>query len=163
MHSTNIAFRINMGVLGYCHEKMSQHNLGTDEALQHYEELKRHMCDILPTPDDLDHLKDAAHIKGISLKTLQLSTFGLYNIQFTVTIQHDVPLRPKTIREITEIIFECGANSPITLDEFPNYFLYPYESSRVVDDHEIVVGRDEVVGQDEDHHNDLSYSNDNSL
>lgn len=129
MHSTNVAFRINMGVLGYCHEKMSQHNLGTDEALQHYEELKRHMSDILPRPDDLGHLKDAAHIKGISLKTLQVSTFGLYNIQFTVTIQHDVPLRPKTIREITEIIFESGANSPITIDEFPNYFLYPYESS----------------------------------
>jgi hypothetical protein len=139
-----------MGVLGYCHEKMSQHNLGTHEALQHYEELKRHMGDILPTPDDLGHLKDAAHIKSISLKTLQVSTFGLYNIQFTVTIQHDVPLRPKTIREITEIIFESGANSPITIDEFPNYFLYPYESS------EVVVSQDELVGQGEG-------CNDNSL
>ena len=147
MHSTNIALRINMGVLGYCHEKMSQDNLGTDEALQHYEELKRHMCDILPTPDDLDHLKDAAHIKCISLKTLQLSTFGLYNIQFTVTIQHDVPLRPKSIREITEIIFEHGANSPITFDEFHNNFLYPYESNHMVEDGEVVAGQ--AAGQDE--------------
>ena len=149
MHSTNVAFRINMGMLD-CYHGLSQENLGTEQALQHYEELKIHIGDILPTPDDLDHLKDAAHIKGISLKTLQMSTFGLYNIQFTVTIQHDATLRPKTIREITEIIFESGANSPITIDEFPNYFLYPYESSQVV------VGHDEVVGQDEG-------CNDNSL
>ena len=94
------------------------------------------MGDILPTPDDLDHLDDAPHIIRASLKNLEIGKvdefgFGLYNIQFIVTIQHDVPVQPKTIREIAEIIFDHGANSPITFDELPNYFLYPYESIQI--------------------------------
>ena len=93
--------------------------------------MKSHISDILPTLDDLDHLDDADHIKGVSLKHLEIGNFELYNIQFTMTIQHDVPLGSKTIQEITEIMFEHGANSPITFDELPNYFLYPYESRRM--------------------------------
>ena len=148
MHSTDVTFRINMGMLGNFHDGLPGDRLEIEEALQNIEELKGHMSDILPTPDDLDHLDDGAHIKGVSLKNLHLCTFGLYNIQFTVTIQHDVPLQPQTIQEVTEIIFEHGANSPITFDETPNYFLYPYESesTRIVGDNEIVVGScDECV------------------
>ena len=144
MYSTDVTFRINMGILGDFHEGLpgDRLRLENSEVLENFEELKTHICDILPSPDDLDHLDDGAHIKEVSLKTLQLCTFGLYNIQFTVTIQHDVPLKPQTIREIAEIIFEHGANSPITFDETPNYFLYPYESEirRIVGDDEIVVG-----------------------
>ena len=142
MHSTDVTFRINMGILGDFHEGLPGDRLEKDEVLKDFDYLKTHMGDILPTPDDLDHLDDGAHIKGVSLKTLQLCTFGFYNIQFVVTIQHDVPLRPKSIREITEIIFDHGANSPITFDETPNYFLYPYESesTRIVGDDDIVVG-----------------------
>lgn len=107
--------------------------LGMDEAQQNFEELEKHMGDILPTLDDVDDLDDAEHIKGITLKTLEIGTFGgAYNIQFTVTIQHDVPLsllQPTTIQDITDVIYEHGANSPITFEEVPNYFLYPYESS----------------------------------
>jgi hypothetical protein len=125
MHSTDVTFRINMGF----HEAL----LGMDEAQQNFEELEKHMGDILPTLDDVDDLDDAEHIKGITLKTLQIGTFGgAYNIQFTVTIQHDVPLsllQPTTIQDITDVIYEHGANSPITFEEVPNYFLYPYESS----------------------------------
>jgi hypothetical protein len=131
-----------MGMLGNFHDGLPGDRLEIHEAQQNFEDLKGHMSDILPTPDDLDHLDDGAHIKGVSLKTLQLCTFGFYNIQFTVTIQHDVPLQPQTIQEVTEIIFDHGANSPITFDETPNYFLYPYEceSTRIVGDNEIVVG-----------------------
>jgi hypothetical protein len=125
MHSTDVTFRINMGF----HEAL----LGMDEAQQNFEELEKHMGDILPTLDDVDDLDDAEHIKGITLKTLEIGTFGgAYNIQFTVTIQHDVPLsllQPTTIQDITDVIYEHGANSPITFEEVPNYFLYPYESS----------------------------------
>ena len=142
MHSTDVTFRINMGILRDFHDGLPGNRLENDEVQQNFEELKRHIGDILPTPDDLNHLDDGAHIKGVSLKTLQLRTFGFYNVQFIVTIQHNVPLRPKSIREITEIIFEHGANSPITFDETPNYFLYPYESesTRIVGDDEIVAG-----------------------
>lgn len=146
MNSTNVTMRINMGMLGGLEDGGI---LLADEAETHFEELKNHISDILPTLDDLDHLKDAAHIKGVSLKNLEIGYFagGLYNIQFTVTIQHDVLLRPKSIREITEIIFEHGANSPITFDEFPNNFLYPYESNHMVEDGEVVAGQ--AAGQDE--------------
>jgi hypothetical protein len=125
-----------MGILGYFHEGLPGDRLEKDKILKNFNYLKTHMCDILPTPGDLDHLDDAAHIKRVSLKNLQLCTSGFYNIQFVVTIQHNVPLRPKSIREITEIIFDHGANSPITFDETPNYFLYPYESesTRIVGD-----------------------------
>lgn len=144
MHSTDVTFRINMGMLGDFHEGLpgDRLRLENSEVLENFEELKIHICDILPSPDDLDHLDDGAHIKEVSFKTLQLCTFGLYNIQFTVTIQHDVPLKHQTIREIAEIIFEHGANSPITFDETPNYFLYPYESEirRIVGDDEMVIG-----------------------
>jgi hypothetical protein len=139
--------RINMGMPGGLED--GGRILLADEAETHFEELKSHISDILPTLDDLDHLQDAAHIKGVSLKTLELGYFvgGLYNIQFTVTIQHDVPLQSKSIREVirevTEIIFEHGANSPITFDEVPNYFLYPFEISRIVDDDEVIVGQNE--------------------
>lgn len=109
--------------------------LGMDEVQQNFEELERHMGDILPTLDDVDDFDDAEHIKGITLKTLEIGTFGgAYNIQFTVTIQHDVPLsllQPTTIQDITDVIYEHGANSPITFEEVPNYFLYPYESSSI--------------------------------
>ena len=142
MQSTNVTLRINMGMLGDFHEGLPGDRLEIDEALKNFEDLKTHIGDILPSPDDLDHLDEGAHIKEVSLKTLQLCTFGLYNIQFTVTVQHDVQLKPQTIQEIVEIIFEHGANSPITFDETPNYFLYPYESEirRIVGDDEIVVG-----------------------
>lgn len=142
MYSTDVTFRINMGMLGDFHEELPGDWLENDEALKNFDYLKTHIGDILPTPDDLDHLDESAHIKKVSLKNLQLCTFGLYNIQFTVTIEHVVPLRQKTVREITEIIFEHGANSPITFDETPNYFLYPYESEirRIVGDDEMVVG-----------------------
>jgi len=105
--------------------------LSRDEAQTQFDELKSHISDILPTLDDLD---DADHIKGVSLKNLEIGNFGLYNIQFTMTIQHDVPLGSQSIQEITEIMFEHGANSPITFDELPNYFLYPYESTRMDSD-----------------------------
>ena len=126
MHSTDVTFRINMGL----HDESL---LGMDEARQNFEELERHVGDILPTLDDVDDLDDAEHIKGITLKTLEIGTFGEYNIQFTVTIQHDVSislLQPTTMQDITDVIYEHGANSPITFEEVPNYFLYPYESSR---------------------------------
>jgi hypothetical protein len=123
MHTTNVMMRINMG--------LEDQILSRDEAQTQFDELKSHISDILPTLDDLDHLDDADHIKGVSLKNLEIGNFGLYNIQFTMTIQHDVPLGSKTIQEITEIMFEHGANSPITFDELPNYFLYPYESRRM--------------------------------
>jgi hypothetical protein len=147
MISTDVNMRINMGIIG----GLSDHALGIDEAQTHFEELKSHISDILPTLDDLDNLDDAARIKEVSLKTLEIGCFagGLYNIQFTMTIQHDVPVRPKSIREITEIVFEHGANSPITFDEFPNYFLYPYESSRIVDDEEVVTSQDECDSDNE--------------
>ena len=134
MHSTDVRFRINMGMLGDFHKGLPGDKLGTDKALQNFDHLKRHMDDILPTPDDLDHLDDAPHIIRASLKNLEIGKvdeFGLYNIEFIVTIQHDVPVQPKTIQEIAEITFDHGANSPITVDELPNYFLYPYESIRI--------------------------------
>ena len=143
MHSTDLTFRINMGYQqGLPEDNLGTdealQNLGTDEALQNFEDLKQHIRDILPSSDDLDHL--ASDIK-VSLKNLHLCTFGLYNIQFTVTIQHDVPLAPQTIQEIAEIIFEHGANCPITFDETPNHFLYPYEIARIVGDDETVIGQ----------------------
>ena len=126
MHSTNVMMRINMG--------LDDEILSRDEAETQFDELKSHISDILPTVndlDDLDNLDDGTHIKGVSLKTLEIGNFGLYNIQFTVTIQHDGLLGSQAIQEITEIMFEHGANSPITFDELPNYFLYPYESKRM--------------------------------
>ena len=129
MHSTNVMMRINMG--------LDDEILSRDEAETQFDELKSHISDILPTVDDLDdldHLDDGTHIKGVSLKTLEIGNFGLYNIQFTVTIQHDGLLGSQAIQEITEIMFEHGANSPITFDELPNYFLYPYESKRMDED-----------------------------
>ena len=126
MHSTNVMMRINMG--------LDDEILSRDEAETQFDELKSHISDILPTVDDLDdldNLDDGTHIKGVSLKTLEIGNFGLYNIQFTVTIQHDGLLGSQAIQEITEIMFEHGANSPITFDELPNYFLYPYESRRM--------------------------------
>ena len=129
MHSTNVMMRINMG--------LDDEILSRDEAETQFDELKSHISDILPTVDDLDdldNLDDGTHIKGVSLKTLEIGNFGLYNIQFTVTIQHDGLLGSQAIQEITEIMFEHGANSPITFDELPNYFLYPYESKRMDED-----------------------------
>lgn len=129
MHSTDVTFRINMG--------FQEALLGIHEAQQNFEELERHMGDILPTLDDVEDLDDAEHIKGITLKTLEIGTFGAYNIQITVTIQHDVPLsllQPTTIQDITDVIYEHGANSPITFEEVPNYFLYPYESNVEIDE-----------------------------
>ena len=126
MHSTNVMMRINMG--------LDDEILSRDEAETQFDELKSHISDILPTVndwDDVDNLDDGTHIKGVSLKTLEIGNFGLYNIQFTVTIQHDGLLGSQAIQEITEIMFEHGANSPITFDELPNYFLYPYESKRM--------------------------------
>lgn len=119
--------------------------LTADEACRHFEELETHIGDIIPTLDDLDNLEDAAQIKSVSLKNMRIHAYetAKYKIHFTVTIQHDVPfsmLLPNTIQEIAEIIFEHGANSPITFDEVPNHFLYPYERGRVVDDDEIVMG-----------------------
>jgi hypothetical protein len=109
--------------------------LSADEAQKHFDELKSHISDITPTVDDLDHLDGADCIKGgVSLKHLEMGNFGLYNIKFTLTIHHDVPLGSESIQEITEIMFEHGANSPITFDELPNYFLYPYESKRMDED-----------------------------
>ena len=140
MHSTDLTFRINMGY----QQGLPEDNLGKDEVQQNFEDLKQHISDILPSSDDLDHLADDIEV---SLKNMHLCTFGLYNIQFTVTIQHDVPLPPQTIQEIAEIIFEHGANSPNTFDETPNYFLYPYESVRTVGDDEMVVGQ---VNENED-------------
>lgn len=134
--------KINMGL----EDKI----LTADEAFRYFEELERHIGDIIPTLDDLDNLEDATHIKSISLKNVRIHAYETaeYKIQLTVTIQHDVPfslLLPNTIQEITEITFEHGANSPITFDEYPNYFLYPYQIGRVFDDDgddddEIVVG-----------------------
>ena len=136
MHSTDVTMIINMG--------LEDEILTVDEACRHFEELETHIGDIIPTLDDLDNLEDAAHIKSVSLKNVRIHAYETaeYKIQFTVTIQHDVPLQPSSIREVTEIIFEHGANSPITFDETPNYFLYPYQISRVIDDDddEIVVG-----------------------
>jgi hypothetical protein len=130
MHTTDIMMRINMG--------LEDEILTAHEACRHLKELETHIGDIIPTLDDLDNLEDAAHIKGVSLKNVRIHAYDSeeYKIQFTVTIHHDVPfslLLPNTVQEITEIIFEHGANSPITFDEFPNHFLYPYQSGRVVD------------------------------
>jgi hypothetical protein len=137
MHTTDMTMIINMG--------LEDEILTADEACRHFKELETHIGDIIPTLDDLDNLEDAAHIKSVSLKNVIIHAYETaeYKIQFTVTIQHDVPfslLLPNTIQEITEIIFEHGANSPITFDEIPNHFLYPYQMSRVIDDDDEIMG-----------------------
>lgn len=102
MHTTDITMKINMGL----EDKI----LTADEACRHFEELERHIGDIIPTLDDLDNLEDANHIKSISLKNVRIHAYETaeYKIQLTVTIQHDVPfslLLPNTFQEINEITF----------------------------------------------------------
>ena len=132
MHTTNVTMRINMG--------LEDRILTTDEAREHFEELKSHISDIMPTPDDLDFSEN--DIAAIQLQSLELGKWDSYNMQLTISIRHEMTIDPATMTEtvtetiaetvaetIAEAIYENGANCPITLKDDPNYFLYPYHSS----------------------------------
>ena len=125
MHTTNVTMRINMG--------LEDRILTTDEAREHFEELKSHISDIMPTPDDLDFSENDI-ATAIQLQSLELGKWDSYNMQLTISIRHEMTIDPATMTEtiaetIAEAIYENGANCPITLEDDPNYFLYPYHSS----------------------------------
>lgn len=135
MRTTDLIMHINMGFLdGLTEQKMDDTKIRTN-----FEELQRHLCDILPEPDVLG-LEDK--IERIEFKSFEIGDwtsceYGTnvsltpnppvsYNMQLTVSIQHENCLDFDTVAEVINGIHDNGAAFPITFEEDTHYFLYPF-------------------------------------
>jgi hypothetical protein len=149
MLTTDVIMHINMGFL----DGATEHKMDEKEVQTNYAELKQHLCDILPEPDVLG-LEDK--IQQIEFKSLEIGKwtschYGTYasltpnppvsyNLQLTVSIQHEKCLSFDTVAEVINGIHDNGASFPITFEEYPNYVLYPFHSSVSDMDDGICVG-----------------------
>lgn len=137
MLTTDVILQINMGFLDGPNER----KMDEKEVRSNYTALRCHMCNILPTPADLDLDNQ---IQRICFKSLEVGEWTscdygtwasltpnppvTYNMQLTATIQHEIPLSFATVSKVIEAIYADGASHPFTHEEDDTYFFYPYHS-----------------------------------
>jgi hypothetical protein len=138
MPSTDVILQLNMGF----QDGPNERKMDEKEVRSNCPALRRHMCNLLPSSEDVGN---PTHVQRICFKTLEVGEWTscdygswasltphspvTYNMQLTATIQHDdPPLSFATVAAIIEAIYDNGASHPFTHEEDANYFLYPYHS-----------------------------------
>jgi NAD+-dependent protein deacetylase sirtuin 2 len=135
--TTDVILQINMGFLDGPNER----KMDEKEARSNYPALRCHMCNMLPSSEDVDN---TTHVQRICFKSLEVGEWTscdygtwasltphppvTYNMQLTATIKHKTPLSFATVAAVIEAIYDNGASHPFTHEEDANYFLYPYHS-----------------------------------
>ena len=135
--TTDVILQLNMGFLDGPNER----KMDEKEVRSRYQALRGHMCNLLPSSEDVG-IQDS--VQRICFKSLEVGEWTscdygtwwsltpqppvTYNMQLTATIKHNAPLSFTSVAAIIEAIYDNGASQPFTHEEDANYFLYPYHS-----------------------------------
>lgn len=135
MRTTDVTMHINMGFLDGPEER----KMTNEEIEKNIDNLRTHICDVLPKPELLGQ---EDKIQEIEFKSLEIGEWTstehgvwgsliqqpqvTYNMQLTVSIKHKHPLSYGTVAMVINGIHDSGELYPITIEENANHFLFPF-------------------------------------